>query len=182
MANLTQLSKFLALVLRHKAEDYNLNIDENGFVDTDEVWQLIEKKFGKKFRYSDLETVVAGDNHGKKRYEIIDGRIRAMFGHSTGVTEINYPIATPPAHLYHGTSQEAIKSIEKSGLESRNRQYVHLTTNLDNAKRVADRHSKNIIILTINALEAHNSGVVFHQPEDEHYLCKYIPSEYIVFP
>ncbi len=181
MANLTQLSKFIALVLRHKAQDYNLKIDGNGFVDLEQVWQLIEEKYGKRYTQADLETIVAGDKHGKKRYEIVDGKIRAMFGHSMGVNDINYPIAHPPQYLYHGTSQEAIESIKQTGLESRNRQYVHLTTNLDNAKRVADRHSKNIIILTIRALDAHTNGITFHQPESEHYLCKHIPPEYIDF-
>jgi len=181
MANLTRLSKFLALVLRHKAQDFNLDIDENGFVDVSEIWQLIENKFDNQYTYEDLEIIVAGDKQGKKRYEIIDDKIRAMFGHSRGVIEISYPVVSPPTLLYHGTSRAAIQSIKKTGLETRNRQYVHLTTNLENAKRVADRHSKNIIILKISASDAHNNGIKFHQPEPEHYLCKHIPSDYINF-
>ena len=180
MANITQLSKFLALVLRHKADDFGLQLDEHGFVDVDQVWQIIEKRFGKRFKFSDLETIVAGDKYSKKRYEMIDDKIRAMFGHS-GVRDITYPIATPPQYLYHGTSQEAIDSIKMTGLRAQSRQYVHLTTNLKNANRVANRHSHNTIILTISSLEAHNDGIEFHQPEDEHYLCKHIPAKYIDF-
>jgi putative RNA 2'-phosphotransferase len=180
MANTNQLSKLLALVLRHKADEFILQLDEHGFVEIDQVWKIIEERYGKKFKYSDLEIIVDGDKHGKKRYEIIDGRIRAMFGHSD-VREITYPIATPPQYLYHGTSQEAIDSIKATGLQAQSRQYVHFTTNFDNAKRVAYRHSKNTIILQIYALDAHNDGIVFHQPEAEHYLCKHIAPKYIDF-
>jgi putative RNA 2'-phosphotransferase len=180
MANHTQLSKFLALILRHKADKFNLKLDEQGFVDVQDVWKIIENRFGDTFQYDDLLLVVAGDKHGKKRYEIVDGKIRAMFGHSN-VREIQYPIVTPPQNLYHGTSKDAIKSIRKFGLQAQSRQYVHLTTNLANAKRVAYRHSKHTIILQIDALTAHHDGVVFHQPETEHFLCQHIPAEYIDF-
>lgn len=180
MANTNQLSKFLALVLRHKADEFNLQLDENGFGDIHQVWEIIEERYGKKFKYSDLEMIVEGDKYGKKRYEIIDGRIRAMFGHSD-VREITYPISMPPQYLYHGTSQEAIDSIKVTGLQAQSRQFVHFTTNLDNAKRVANRHSKNTVILHIHALDAHNDGIVFHQPEAEHYLCKHIAPKYINF-
>ena len=180
MANLTQLSKFLALILRHKAEEFELEIDENGFADVDRVWDIIKDRYGNRYNFEDLETIVAGDAHGKRRYEIINGNIRAMFGHSD-VGEITYPLVVPPQYLYHGTSQEAIGSIKSEGLMSQSRQYVHLTTNLDNASRVADRHSKNTVILKIDALSAHNAGIVFHQPETEHFLSKHIPAKYIDF-
>lgn len=180
MANLTQLSKFMALVLRHQPDDFDLQLDEHGFADVNVFWQVIEKRYGTKFTYDDMLTVVEGDQHGKKRYEIIDGQIRAMFGHSD-VGEIIYPSATPPEFLYHGTSHEALKSITATGLTAQSRQYVHMTTNLDNAKRVASRHSKNTIILQIKAHDAHNDGIIFHQPEAEHFLVKHVPPEYINF-
>jgi len=180
MANTNQLSKFLALILRHKAPEFDLQLDEDGFVEVGQVWQIIQNQYGNKYSYNDLETIVVGDNHGKKRYEIVDDKIRAMFGHSA-VREITYPIVTPPEYLYHGTSQEAIDSIKETGLQAQSRQYVHFTTNLDNAKRVASRHSKSTVILQIHSLKAHNDGIIFHRPEAEHYLSKHIAPKYIDF-
>lgn len=180
MPNTTQLSKFLALILRHQADKFDLQLDEDGFTDVKQVWQIIQKRYGNKFAYDDLLDVVNGDKHGKKRYEIVDGKIRAMFGHSK-VREIAYPPITPPQYLYHGTSMEATPSIKETGLQAQSRQYVHLTSNLDNARRVASRHSQNTIILRVNALDAYQDGIIFHQPEDEHLLCKYIPPKYIDF-
>jgi len=180
MTNTTQLSKFLALILRHQAEEFDLQLDENGFVDVQDVWHIIEVRYKNKYQYNDLLKVVDGDKHGKKRYEIVNGKIRAMFGHSD-VREITYATVTPPQYLYHGTSHEAIPSIKSNGLQAQSRQYVHMTTNLDNAKRVANRHSKDTIILQIHARQAHDDGIIFHQPEAEHFLCKQIPSQYINF-
>lgn len=180
MANLTQLSKFLALILRHKADEFRLTLDDQGFVDVQAVWDIIDQRFGDMYQYDDLLHIVEGDKYGKKRYEIVDGKIRAMFGHSA-VREITYPIVTPPVTLYHGTSQDAIDSIRKTGLQAQNRQYVHLTINLDTAKRVANRHSKETILLKVEALTAHNDGIVFHQPEEEQFLCKHVPPQYIIF-
>ncbi len=181
MANLTQLSKFLALVLRHQADKFNLSLDEHGFTEVASVWALIQNKFGNAFSFQDLETVVAGDQHGKKRYELVDGRIRALFGHSA-VRDIEYPSVIPPTLLYHGTSQAALAAIRATGLKAGQRQYVHLTTNLKHAKRVAIRHSQDIIILTVQAFAAYEAGVVFHQPETEHFLCKVIPAQFLQFP
>lgn len=180
MANLTQLSKFLALILRHQADKFNLPLDEQGFTEVALVWALVQNHFGNGFSYQDLETVVVGDQHGKKRYELVDGRIRALFGHSA-VRAINYSKVIPPTLLYHGTSQTALAAIRATGLKAGQRQYVHLTTNLRHAKRVAIRHSDDIIILTVHAFAAHEAGIVFHQPEAEHFLCTHVPVQFLQF-
>lgn len=180
MADLKRLSKFLALVLRHQADSFGLEIDQNGFTDLALVRQLIEQKFPEQYSYDDLQAVVAGDREGKKRYEIVDDQIRALFGHSQ-VTDIIYPIVIPPEFIFHGTSIEALASIKKNGLVAQKRQYVHCTVNLDYARLVANRHSQNTIVLHIEAFKAHENGIVFHQPEAQHFLCKAIPSAYILF-
>ncbi len=181
MANLIRLSKFLALALRHKPEKFGLTLDSEGFTDLETVLTLVEKRFQGRYTHADLETVVAGDRYGKKRYEIHDGRIRAMFGHSD-VQPIDYPPAVPPEILYHGTTPQAISSIRKHGLKSQARQYVHLTTNVDHAGRVAKRRTEEIVLLVVRAREAHDVGLVFHHPEAEHYLVLEMPPEFIDFP
>ncbi len=181
MANLTRLSKFLALALRHKPERFGLILDSEGFADLGVVSSLVEKRFQGRYTHADLEAVVAGDRYGKKRYEIRGGRIRALFGHSD-VQPIAYPSAVPPEILYHGTTPQAVSSIRKHGLKSQARQYVHLTTNVDHAGRVAKRRTKEIVLLVVRAREAHNTGLVFHHPEAEHYLVLEVPPKFIDFP
>jgi putative RNA 2'-phosphotransferase len=182
MADLVRLSKFLAVLLRHKADEFGLTLDADGFTDVDSVWEQVNKRFPNRFSYTDLEKVVAGDSDGKKRYQIVDGRIRALFGHSEGVREVSYTPAVPPEIIYHGTTRSALPVIRKEGLKAMKRQYVHFTINTKRAIKVAGRHGDKPIILPIRAGDAHRAGVVFYHPEEEHYLCEELPSKFIDFP
>lgn len=175
--NTKSLSKFLALMLRHQPAKFGVTLDEQGFASLVEVWSAIEKHLETNYTQDDLETIVAGDAHGKKRYEIVGDQIRALYGHS--VLKIVYPVVIPPESLYHGTNPAAWHAIRENGLTAQGRQYVHMTTNTDTARIVAARRTQMPIILKINALEAHAAGVVFHQPEAEHYLARAIPSTFL---
>lgn len=117
MPDLVRLSKFLAVLLRHQADQYGLTLDEEGFADSDAVWTQITKRFGDQFTYGDLLKVVAGDRTGKKRYEIQGRKIRALFGHSQ-VSRVSYPSAIPPEQLYHGTTRTALDMIRREGLKA----------------------------------------------------------------
>jgi putative RNA 2'-phosphotransferase len=180
MKKLDTLSKFLALILRHEPQKFGLAMDEEGFTDADDVLLTVQTRFGSRYTWADIESVIAGDAHGKKRYELQDDKIRALYGHSLkNDTHIQYPPAVPPDALYHGTTQTILPLIQHHGLLRQQRQYVHLTTNLEIAKRVAQRHGSDTIILRIRALEAHSAGYQFFHPEAEHYLTHVVPPEFI---
>ena len=108
--DLKRLSKFLAVILRHNPSDFAIELDEHGFAAIEPVWQAILKKYGDTYSYEELETIVEGDETGKKRYEILGDKIRAMYGHSQ-ISEISYPPAIPPETLYHGTNPKALEAI-----------------------------------------------------------------------
>ncbi len=182
MANLTRLSQFIALVLRHKPDEFNITLDDNGYTDVDLVMQVIRQRYGDLYRLDDLKAVVAGDKDGKKRYEIVDGRIRALFGHNRSLNNISYNPVEPPEILYHGTAAEALSAIREAGLLPMSRQYVHLAIDKGRAGNVANRHSRNTVILTIRAKAAHDAGIQFYQPEAEQYLAQIIPPAFIDFP
>lgn len=181
MPDLTRLSKFLSLLLRHQADQFGLELDAQGFVAVDAVWKQVTKRYPGSFQYSDLLQVVDGDATGKKRFELVDGRIRALYGHSA-VRAITYEPVEPPPLLYHGTSAHALTAIRADGLQRQARQYVHLTTRFDRATQVGSRHGGQTIILTVRAADAYQSGVQFYHPETDHYLAEDIPAAFIDFP
>lgn len=181
MKNPERLSKFLALALRHEPEKFGITLDKQGFTDVEHFWTVIQSRFGQRYSWQDLLDVVAGDATGKKRYEIRQSRIRAMYSHNRTVA-IDYPPAVPPELLYHGTNEKALADIRQAGLKSLGRQFVHLTTSTQRAENVARRRGEKTVLLTIRALEAHQAGLIFHHPEDEHYLVKAVPPQFIVFP
>ena len=181
MADREKLSKFLAYVLRHSPEEANLTLDEQGFTPVDDLWAAVQKRFVGRYTWPDLLAIVEGDKTGKKRYEIDGKQIRALFGHNVALTEITYEPAVPPALLYHGTNEKALKLIKTEGLKSLGRQYVHCTTSIQRAMTVAQRRSEEIVMLEILSLEAHAAGIEFYHPEPEHYLAKEIPPAFIRF-
>lgn len=175
-----QLSKYLSYLLRHGAEEAGLQLDDEGFATIDDVWALVTKRFRNKFDHSHLDIVVAGDNSGKKRFEIVDDKIRAMYGHNRKLpTAIQYENTEPPTYLYHGTTPEAWPKIQEGGLLPMQRQYVHLAVGRKRAYDVASRYAKDPIMLRVKARAAFEAGHPFYQPEANHFLTNPLPAEFV---
>ena len=125
---------------------------------------------------ADLAAMIAQSD--KKRHELRDGRIRALYGHSTPQKLLKEP-AEPPATLYHGTSPDAARSIKADGLRPMSRQYVHLSTDTEMAMQVGRRKADTPIILVVKAGEAHAHGVVFYRGNDRVWLADLVPATFI---
>ncbi|MCR5024108.1 MAG: RNA 2'-phosphotransferase, partial [Lachnospiraceae bacterium] len=69
-------------------------------------------------------------------------------------------------------------SIEKSGLEKRNRQYVHLSENTEQAKAVGLRHGK-LVLYSVKAGEMHDGGYVFYRSKSGVWLTDSVPVKYL---
>jgi putative RNA 2'-phosphotransferase len=181
MANLTRLSRFLSLILRHRAADFGLTLDEQGFTDVEAVWTVIAARFKGEYTRADLTALLAVDARQHRRFEQVDDRIRALYGHSK-VKPVIYPAVVPPEVLYHGTHARAIPAIRRQGLRAMKRQYVHLSTTEARALEVAGRRATAPVLLVVRALDAHQDGIVFHHPEALHYLVQAVPVQFIEFP
>ena len=141
---LTEISKFLSLVLRHDPQRIGILLDSAGWTD---IETLLAKaaQAGKPFSRELLERIVAESD--KQRFAIsADGaRIRANQGHSIDV-ELGLPIMEPPEFLYHGTADRFLPSILRAGLDRRNRHHVHLTANRIVAVDVGSRYGKPVVL------------------------------------
>lgn len=169
-------SKFLSLVLRHKPETIQIQLDENGWVSVNE---LIEKlnNYGKEIDFKTIEYVV--ETNSKKRFAFNEdkSKIRASQGHSLQI-DLNYEPINPPELLYHGTSKKFVDSILKSGIEKRNRQHVHLSSDIETALKVGQRHGKPVI-LKIQTEKMNKNGHKFYLSDNNVWLTDYVPIEYI---
>jgi putative RNA 2'-phosphotransferase len=171
------LSKLLALLLRHQADAHGLALDPEGFVPLDQVLAAINQKSGWGWvRAEHVEQVIA--QQAKRRYEIVDGDIRAIYGHSLA-TAISYPAVEPPDVLLHGTARRFVDVILREGLRPMNRQYVHLTDDPALAQLTGKRRDARPAILQIDAARAHTAGVTFFQADNGIFLARQVPAEYI---
>ncbi|MEM6284653.1 MAG: RNA 2'-phosphotransferase [Chloroflexota bacterium] len=178
MTTHTRLSKFISMVLRHRADEFGVKLDSEGYTDIGELYAVVQARYS----YDDLIRVVTTPgSDSKMRFELTGYRVRARYGHNKRVQSVEYTPATPPEVLYHGTVAAALESIRDEGLTAQQRQYVHLSTTTERATSVGSRRGKPVL-LAVRAKDAADSGVVFFHPEDEHYLAEHIPAEYIDFP
>jgi putative RNA 2'-phosphotransferase len=169
-------SKFLSYVLRHHPELINLNLDENGWANVDE---LIAKSTNDSqgFTFEELDEIV--ETNDKKRFIFNEDktRIRANQGHSIDINLALIP-QQPPEFLYHGTAQGNINSILEKGIEKRSRQHVHLSQDKETASKVGMRHGKPVI-LTINTQKMFEDGLEFYLSENNVWLTDFVDIKYI---
>lgn len=172
-----KISKFLSLVLRHQPEVINLNVDEKGWAGVEE---LKEKSAENNiyFTLEELDEIV--ETNDKKRFIFNEDKtkIRANQGHSI-VVDLALKLQQPPEFLYHGTAENNVNSILEKGIEKRNRQHVHLSSDKDTASKVGMRHGKPIL-LTIMTGKMHQDGIVFYLSENNVWLTDFVDPEYIL--
>jgi putative RNA 2'-phosphotransferase len=176
--DLTRLSKFLSLVLRHKPEEIGLTLDANGWADVADLIRLANQG-GTRLSRELLDRVVAESD--KKRFAFSEDRqrIRASQGHSVDV-DLGLPPSEPPELLYHGTATRFLESIRATGLHSGSRQHVHLSPDVPTATKVGQRHGKPVVLL-IRAKEMRAAGHVFFLSANGVWLTERVPVEFIRF-
>ena len=81
--DLTKISKYISLILRHKPEVIGIQLDANGWANVEELLAGIGRKYPIDFKI--LEEIVRTDN--KQRYSFNEDKtkIRANQGHSIQV-------------------------------------------------------------------------------------------------
>lgn len=177
MKHLEQLSKEVSYALRHVPWEYELEMDEEGWVPVHQLLSALRAcEKWKDIEEADLEEMIQQSE--KKRHQISHGKIKAFYGHSIPMKIIKEE-KTPPDLLYHGTARRFLGSIEEEGLLSRNRQYVHLSQDVETAENVGKRHDHKPCILKIDAKAAWENGVKFYYGNEKVWLADQIPSRYI---
>ena len=172
------LSKYLSLLLRHRPEVLNLNMDKNGWVNLDELIEKLNAD-GKNVTLEKIQEVVATNTKQRFKLDEVNNRIRANQGHSINV-DVELVEKNPPQILYHGTAKKNIDIISKEGLKKMNRQHVHLSQDYDTAINVGGRHGKPII-LKIDCKRMLEDGFKFYLSENKVWLTDVVDVKYIKF-
>lgn len=172
---LKSTSRFISLILRHKPEKIGLSLDEHGWANVDELIAGIAAT--RPFNMEMLEEIVQKDD--KQRYSFNGNKtmIRANQGHSIPVN-VELERKLPPDILWHGTGEKYVTSIEKQGLLSKSRLYVHLSSNYDTAVKVGRRHGKPVVY-EIDSRQMQADGYVFYQSVNGVWLTKCVPVDYL---
>lgn len=172
MLDFTRKEKNLAYLLRHDYKNYPFDIHA-----WREVRDLVENH---GYTLEELDYIVAHSE--KKRFSFSDDKlwVRALYGHSFEV-DLELEPTMPPEFLLHGTVADKVPSIMEKGLLRMKRCYVHLSVNENIAKEVGTRKRNGgaVVVLKIDARRLWNAGELFWHFQNDIWLTKFVPPEYI---
>jgi putative RNA 2'-phosphotransferase len=170
-----RLVSTMAFALRHDPAHFDLELDDEGWTSFEElIFAIRFKRY--EWEYVD-ETIVRSVIADMDRFEIRNGRIRAVYGHSV---ELAKPpaIATPPAILYHGTSADNVSSILQQGVLRMRRRFAHLSSDYDwVVKFLIDKPSWTIF--AIDTARAVDAGVLFRKANSHVWLTDAMPAQFL---
>jgi putative RNA 2'-phosphotransferase len=173
---ITTLSKFLSLVLRHKPHIIGIEMDESGWVLVPELIKKV-KEHGHDLTLTKLKEIVATSDKKRFAFNQYESKIRANQGHSIKV-DLKLDEKEPPEILYHGTVNQFLNSIYRQGLVKGQRHHVHLSEDVHTANSVGARRGKPIL-LKIDAGLMYDEGFKFYQSENGVWLTDTVPPQYL---
>lgn len=177
-ANRVRLSKTLAHALRHAPWIYELELDHEGWVPLAGMLASLHEHHQRWHGLDeDLLTEVAVRD-GAGRYEVADGRIRALYGHSVAGRLDRSP-GQPPEQLYHATPDRVLDTILSEGLKPMSRQYVHMSVLRETALEVGQRKDPQPVMLVVESGIAYRAGLPFYAGNEYVWLADTVPASYL---
>ncbi len=174
--DLTKISKYISLILRHKPQTIDITLDEHGWADVEALIDGVARTY-EGFDRTVLDEIVATDNKQRYCYSEDGTRIRANQGHSVKV-DVELEEKIPPDILWHGTAERFVNSINAKGLIPKGRLYVHLSKDIVTAEAVGARHGKPMIY-KVNCAKMVEDGYKFYISVNGVWLTKVVPVEYL---
>ena len=163
-------SRFLTMILRHRAADFGIPIDENGWVAVSDLIPFVRRQQTEPFTIDTLHNIVAADRKHRFEFSRDGNRVRACQGHSMGHLKMSdlrkLSVSDVPLFptVVHGTDEEALEAIRRCGYMSRmGRLHMHFAVGepKDSAVVSGMRSSASVYIY-LDLEKAIRSGVDFY--------------------
>ena len=98
-------------------------MDEYGYMPLDEVVEAVQQRYA-AVEEEDIRDLI--DTSRQRRFEIVDDRIRALYGHTFYVEMDGEPM-DPPESLFLCVSAAQVRRMKEEGIRSEDRSYLHLS-------------------------------------------------------
>ncbi len=173
-----RLGRIMAGVLRHFPERFELDMDDNGFIDLIEFVDSIRRRRNQFhwLRQHHIHAVVDTDEKG--RYQIEGGMVRATYGHSIDL-DLDLPMDDIPDELYYPATIEEMELLLETGLKPSDRKEVHLSKTAENALEAGRHRASRPYLMAIDASSAIADGFLIKQAGTTVYTTKEIPDKYL---
>lgn len=170
------ISKFLSKHLRHTPEALGLTLQPGGWVSVDDLLAASERA-GFAIWYDDLIECVETNDKQRFSFDATGDLIRANQGHSVEV-DLQLEEKQPPDVLFHGTVERFLAPIMADGLRKGKRHHVHLSKDVETARKVGARRGKPII-LRVDSAAMHGQGLKFFVSANGVWLTESVPPEFL---
>ena len=164
-----KVSRYLSKYLRHTPQELGLTLQPGGWVPMDDLLAAAEKN-GFPISYDELVDCVETNDKQRFAFDVSGELIRANQGHSVEV-DLQLEEREPPETLYHGTVERFPPSILQEGLVRGKWHHVHLSKNLETARKPA--------ILKVDAGRMHREGHRFLLSANGVWLTDAVPPSYL---
>jgi putative RNA 2'-phosphotransferase len=171
-----KISKYLSKYLRHAPHELGLTLQPGGWVPVDDLLAAAEKN-GFLITYDELVECVETNDKQRFAFDVSGELIRANQGHSVEV-DLQLEERQPPDVLYHGTVERFLPSILEEGLIRRERHHVHLSKDVETARKVGARRGKPVI-LRVDAGRMHRDRHKFLLSANGVWLTDAVPPGYL---
>jgi putative RNA 2'-phosphotransferase len=175
-SELARISKTLSYHLRHRPDELGLTLEPGGWVAVDDFLAALARN-GKTITRAQLDEVVARNTKQRFAFDERGARIRASQGHSVEV-DLELKAMTPPATLYHGTSERILTTIQREGLKKMRRHHVHLSADVATAQNVGARHGPPVVFV-VDAAAMHAARHVFYRSANGVWLVDQVPPAFL---
>src|SRR4051812_5469115 len=173
---LTTVSKYLSKYLRHAPGELGLTLQPGGWVPVDDLREAAGRH-GFPITHDELVECVETNDKQRFSFDITGELVRANQGHSVEV-DLQLEEREPPDVLYHGTVERFLDSILGDGLRKGKRHHVHLSQEVETARKVGARRGKPVI-LQVNALAMHAQGDKFYRSANGVWLTEWVPAKHL---
>jgi putative RNA 2'-phosphotransferase len=141
---LIRVSKYLAKYLRHSPDELGRTLRPGGWVPVGDLLAAAEDH-GLPISHDELVECVETNDKKRFSFDETGDLIRANQGHSVEV-DLQLEERQPPEVLYHGTVERFLPAILAEGLNRGRRHHVHLSKDMETARKVGSRRGKPVLL------------------------------------
>lgn len=172
-------SRLLARLLRHNPPKYKLRVDKQGYVNLHKLIYTIRRIRPQFYwlRPHHIRAVVETDPKG--RYQLVENKIRATYGHTFDIPELNLPTDNIPAKLYYPTTEAEVELLLETGLKPTDRKKVHLSKTPETAEEAGKHRCESPLILEVDTKRMLESGFVIYRAGTTVFTTAEVPPEFI---
>ncbi|KAA0001169.1 MAG: RNA 2'-phosphotransferase [Thermoplasmata archaeon] len=173
-----KLSGTMIGILRHFPEQFDVEMDEKGWVEMGAMADAIKRRRA-DFHWLRIKHIKAiAETDEKGRYQVEGKKIRATYAHTIDIDLSDLPPADTNV-LFYPVTEEEVDIVLEQGLFPIDRNKVHLSGSVEKALEAGRIRTENPVILRIDAAKAMEDGVIILKAGKDVYIADEIDAKYL---